>query len=220
MDYRIFNVRTDVNASDCTRWCTDTQWDSALKVDPGKKIHFCCNGESNLRQRHDSLMPYQLTYCQEAPLSLSCHVMSFCDWTMSRGGIVTSWRHIDMTSFVFYYSSFFSWLGRFFFWLWQTALIYSVPVGGMYYIYNLFSSIIVVWKSRVLWKFRNDCQIESSLVCTSTDGSSDSCFWFSSIFHLPFRSTVSVSDSLNWFLLHLTLVVSFVLRPSLLLGQK
>ena len=24
MDYRIFNVRTDVNACDCTRGCTDT----------------------------------------------------------------------------------------------------------------------------------------------------------------------------------------------------
>ena len=27
---------------------------------------------------------------QEAPLSLACHVMSFCEWTMSRGGIITS----------------------------------------------------------------------------------------------------------------------------------
>ena len=33
MDYGIFNVRTDVNACDCTRGCTDTVRDSALKAD-------------------------------------------------------------------------------------------------------------------------------------------------------------------------------------------
>ena len=31
MDYGIFNVRTDVNACDCTRECTDTVRESALK---------------------------------------------------------------------------------------------------------------------------------------------------------------------------------------------
>ena len=49
--------------------------------------------------------------CQEAPLSLSCHVMSFCEWIMPRGGIVTSRRYIGRTSFLFFVSSsFFCWL--------------------------------------------------------------------------------------------------------------
>ena len=43
MDYGIFNVRTDVNACDCTRECTDTVRESALKVDPGRKI-LCRSG--------------------------------------------------------------------------------------------------------------------------------------------------------------------------------
>ena len=33
MDYGIFNMRTDVNACDCARGCTDTVRESALKVD-------------------------------------------------------------------------------------------------------------------------------------------------------------------------------------------
>ena len=33
MDYGILNVRTDVNVYDCTRGCTDTVRESALKVD-------------------------------------------------------------------------------------------------------------------------------------------------------------------------------------------
>ena len=37
IDYKIFNVRTDVNACDCTRVCTDTVRESALKVDSGRK---------------------------------------------------------------------------------------------------------------------------------------------------------------------------------------
>ena len=37
MDYGIFNVRTDVNAGNCTRGCTDTVRESALKVDSRRK---------------------------------------------------------------------------------------------------------------------------------------------------------------------------------------
>ena len=37
MDYGISNVRTDVNASDCTRGYTDTVRKSDLKVDSGEK---------------------------------------------------------------------------------------------------------------------------------------------------------------------------------------
>ena len=38
MDYRIFSVRTGINACDCTRACTDTLRQSVLKVDSGIKI--------------------------------------------------------------------------------------------------------------------------------------------------------------------------------------
>ena len=50
MDYGIFNVRTDVNAFDCTRECANTVKESALKVDSGRKIP-CRTRESNLRRR-------------------------------------------------------------------------------------------------------------------------------------------------------------------------
>ena len=55
MDYRIFNVRTDVDASDCTWGCTDIIRESALKVDSGRKIP-CHTGESKLHQRSDGLV--------------------------------------------------------------------------------------------------------------------------------------------------------------------
>ena len=44
MDYGIFNVHTDVNACDCTRGCTDTVRESALKVDSRRQIP-CLTGE-------------------------------------------------------------------------------------------------------------------------------------------------------------------------------
>ena len=37
-DYRIFNVRTDVNACDSHRRCTDTGKEPAMNVDSGRKI--------------------------------------------------------------------------------------------------------------------------------------------------------------------------------------
>ena len=61
MDCGIFNVRTYVNACDCTRACTDTVRESALKVDSWRKIP-CCIGESNLRRQRAGLMLYQLSY--------------------------------------------------------------------------------------------------------------------------------------------------------------
>ena len=80
--------------------------------------------------------------CQEAPLSLSCHVMSFCERAVSGGGIVTSQHHIGRTSFLFFLScinllSIVVGAGSCvaeFFWLWQTALIYSVPIWAFYWI--------------------------------------------------------------------------------------
>ena len=61
MDCGIFNVRTYVNACDCTRACTDTVRESALKVDWGRKIP-CRTGESNLPQRRAGPTLYQLSY--------------------------------------------------------------------------------------------------------------------------------------------------------------
>ena len=61
INYGIFNVRTDVNACDCTRGCTDTSRESALKVDSGRKIAFR-TGESNPRRRRAGPMLYQLSY--------------------------------------------------------------------------------------------------------------------------------------------------------------
>ena len=53
VNYRIFNVRTDINACNCTRGCTDTVRESAQKVD---------SGESNVRQRRVGPTLYQLSY--------------------------------------------------------------------------------------------------------------------------------------------------------------
>ena len=57
MDYGIFNVRTDVNACDCARGCTDTVREPVLKVDSRRKIT-CRTGESNLRRRRAGPMLY------------------------------------------------------------------------------------------------------------------------------------------------------------------
>ena len=61
MDYGIFNMRTGVNACDCTRWCTNTVRESALKTDFGRKVP-CRTEESNLRQHRASPTLYQLSY--------------------------------------------------------------------------------------------------------------------------------------------------------------
>ena len=61
MDYRMFNVRTDVNVCNCARSCMDTIRESALKVDSERKIP-CRTGESNLRKRRAGPTLYQLSY--------------------------------------------------------------------------------------------------------------------------------------------------------------
>ena len=58
MDYRTYDVHTDLNACDCTRGRLDTVTESAPKVDSGRKISRR-TGESNLRQRRDGPMLYQ-----------------------------------------------------------------------------------------------------------------------------------------------------------------
>ena len=60
MDYGIFYMRTGVNVCNCTRGCTDTVRESALKVDSGRKIP-CHTGESHLCWQHASPMLYQLS---------------------------------------------------------------------------------------------------------------------------------------------------------------
>ena len=71
MDYRIFNVRTDVNIWSCTQGCTDTVRESALKVDSGRKIP-CRTGESNLCQRLAGP-----TLCQESCLRGSFNIIFY-----------------------------------------------------------------------------------------------------------------------------------------------
>ena len=66
MDYRIFNVRTDVNACDYARGCTYSVSESALKVDFRRKSP-CRIGESNLRRRRAGQMLYQLSYIPTPP---------------------------------------------------------------------------------------------------------------------------------------------------------
>ena len=61
MAYRIINVRTDVNACDCTRGCIHTVREPALKVDSWRELP-CRIGESNLCQRLAVPTHYQLDY--------------------------------------------------------------------------------------------------------------------------------------------------------------
>ena len=70
MDYMIFNMHTDISTcsftgdGDMCVWrgcvCTDTRRESALKVDPGRKI-LCCTRYLSLRQWNASLMLCHLT---------------------------------------------------------------------------------------------------------------------------------------------------------------
>ena len=55
MDYRIFNMRTDVMPAFAHGGVRIHVKESALKVDSEKKIP-CRTGESNLRQRRGGLM--------------------------------------------------------------------------------------------------------------------------------------------------------------------
>ena len=82
MDYRIFNVRTDVNdVCDCTRDCTGTVRESARKVDSGRKIP-CRTGESNLRQRRDGPTIYELRYI---PIPVEFTSISLCRYASAAG---------------------------------------------------------------------------------------------------------------------------------------
>ena len=77
MDYRVFNVHTDVNAYDCTRGYTDTVRESELKVDSGRKI-LCCSRESNLHQWRAGPTLYHLSY-----ISVQCYCLCSCVFLIS-----------------------------------------------------------------------------------------------------------------------------------------
>ena len=69
MDYRIFNMHTDVSACDCAQGCTDTVRESVLKVDSWRKIPYCTR-ELKLHWQHAGLMLYhlyQLSYISTPP---------------------------------------------------------------------------------------------------------------------------------------------------------
>ena len=179
-----------------------------------------------------------MSFVRKAPLSLSCHVI-FCEWTMSCGGIVTSWCHIGTTSFLRVISaSFFCWLvvlvgpsslaAELFLAAADSIDIFSAHWGCAFCLLSMLLSV-VVGKPCMLWEFSEDCQTECSLVCTNTDSSSDTCFWFFSIplhstpFHfVPFCSTFSLRDSADSILLTSSpwFSSSSFLRPLLVLGQK
>ena len=61
MDYRIFNMRTDVNACDCTQGSMDTIREFTLKVGSGRKIS-CHTRELNLSKQCAGPMFCQLSY--------------------------------------------------------------------------------------------------------------------------------------------------------------
>ena len=62
MDYGIFNVRTNLNACDCTLGCTDTVRESTLKVDTGRKKSLAAPGNRTMRRRRAGAMLFQLSY--------------------------------------------------------------------------------------------------------------------------------------------------------------
>ena len=72
MDYRIFNVRTDINARDRTQGFTDTVRESTLKVDSKKKNPLL----------HQGIEPVLAT-CQSnaRPTELHPHYDSSCNST-------------------------------------------------------------------------------------------------------------------------------------------
>ena len=75
MDYGIFDVRTDVNAGNCLRGCTDTIRETALKVD--SRTIPCRTGESSRLQQRASPTLYQLGYIPIPDLRGRCTVFLF-----------------------------------------------------------------------------------------------------------------------------------------------
>ena len=79
--FRIFNVHIDVNACDCTRACTDTVRESALKVDSGRKS-LAAPGESTVCRRRAGPM---LEPVELHPLMLKTLVCKLIGIVLSSG---------------------------------------------------------------------------------------------------------------------------------------
>ena len=83
MDYGIFNVCTNVNVCDCTRGCTDTVRESALKVDFERKIPLKLRGiePASAPCRSDVLStelhppPLRLVFLSAAFRQYLCHTL-------------------------------------------------------------------------------------------------------------------------------------------------
>ena len=83
-------MRTDVNACDCTRGCTDTVRESALKVDSRRKIP-CRTGESNLRRQRAGPTPLQLIYISTiSVLTYTATALSLSPCRQNRSSIYRS----------------------------------------------------------------------------------------------------------------------------------
>ena len=98
----------------------------------------------------------------------------------------------------------------FFFSFWQTALVYSVPVVGMYFICNLCFVPLLLLTVRL--SVSRSVQILTAVATVGFDSPAfySTSFGSTPFHHLLFRSTFSFSDSVNCFLLHLNL--GFLLR--------
>ena len=99
MDYRIFNVREDVNARGCTRECTVTlERESARKVDSRRQI-LCRTGQSKLPQRRAGPTFYHLT---TSPSVLGLKTQESRAHNHSSGGIQLA--AAKLSDFLFLYS--------------------------------------------------------------------------------------------------------------------
>ena len=114
-DYRIFNMRTDVNACDCLRRCTDTIRECALKVDSWRKIP-CCTRKLNLRWRRAGPMLYQRSYISIPPNCINAASSFICLFICCRRPFLTlidtsyspfhltTWRRSAINTFFFMFT--------------------------------------------------------------------------------------------------------------------
>ena len=98
MNYRVFNMHTDVCMRFSLGGCTDTIRESAVKVDSGRKI-LCHSGESNLCQRHGGLMLYQLSYIPTSSKGFQILRVCNCCWALPVYGPGLIKRKKQMTLF-------------------------------------------------------------------------------------------------------------------------
>ena len=180
-------------------------------------------------------LPSCPTPCQEAQLWPCCHVMSFCEWTKSRGGIVTSRRQIGMTSFLFFISASFFFFNRLLCWDWQLSgrffffflavadsiEILSARWGYVFSLYLMFCSVVVRKPPCVSWDCRLSVVRSVPMLTAEATVIFDSPALHPTLFHSVLHSK-TFWDSANCFLLTSSpwFRSSSFLRPPLLLGQK